>query len=445
MNMFVFFLVFPVKIEDMKMKVSGSSKSMRKSLAIVLALGQVSLFSMAPVFADNSVRLAGNPLFSIGGPMAASSDRAGKIQSNIDNALLASTNHGPSAVKISYVKGLPVISLGGYYISTVDNATAKTAGATPTLLAQKWANALKAALADQKSVQAYIAQLSGVSIDPEPVVASTESSPIYSPAPAFDSSNSQIASSAAPVDLSRSSAPVSWQANPSGSNPAYDWQSALPAHSYGQAPYTQNGYASQSMYQGRVSYVPAGMMIPVKLATGLSSEVAKPGDVVLAKTIQDITLANGVIPANSTLIGQISESADGSWLTRSGKLGIKFTTLRTPNGSETPISAHITGKVGKYSDSGTDVFKGENSGSKIKKTLVATAIGAGSGSALGLAVGAIAGGGRGVGTGAWSGAAIGAGVGAAQSLLTRKGSEVNMMQGEVINLQLDAPVTVAMN
>lgn len=432
------------------MKSSEKWNGIHKSMALMLAVGQFSVLSILPsVAADNKVRIAGNPVITLVGTTG--SDRADKIQHNIDNSLVAASSHGPSSVKITYVKGLPVISLGGYYITTVDNVTAKANGTTASLLAQKWANALKSALANSSSTEAYIAQLSGKS-----TVDSSYTSPST---PSYDTTASNSLPSNPVSDPSSSSGDSSSPSTIADAAPQtapqYGWQSMAKDPSTNQAPSYQPAAQTEAPaptpaypstpYQGRLSYVPAGMSIPVKLATSLSSQVAKPGDLIMAKTTQDIALANGNIPANSTLIGQVVDSNGGAWMGRSGKLAIKFTSLRTPNGLETPISAHISGNIGKYADRGNDTFRGENTMSKVKKTLVASAIGAGGGSALGLAVGAIAGGGRGVGRGAWSGAAIGAGVGLAESLLIRRGSDVNLTQGQDVNLQLDAPVSIAMN
>lgn len=287
---------------------------------------------------------------------------------------------------------------------------------------------MKTALANKTSTDAYIAQLSGKTTSTAgSAVASSASSSSYTPstAPKYDSSSSS----------SRSSE-LGWQTMPAG-NPVASTSSYSDYVAYGQS--------GNKPYQGRVTYIPAGMTIPAKLMTSLSSQLAKSGDTVMAKTTQDIVLSDGVIPANSTLIGQVTEAAGGSRLAKSGSLTIKFNTLRTPTGQETPISAHINGNVGKYAERGGDNLRGENTMSKVKTSLVHTAIGAGGGTALGLAIGAIAGGGRGVGRGAWSGAAIGAGLGLAESLLVRKGREVILTQGEKISLQLDAPVTMAMN
>lgn len=435
------------------MKLSESRRGFSKSLAFLFTFTQLSAYSLLPAYADNSVRVAGSSVFSIPGSGLVAQERAAKVQSNIENSLVASSERGPSAVKITYVKGLPVISIGGYYVSTIDNGTAKAAGTTPSLLAEKWAGALKQALSDSASVDSYIGQLTGASSGPEPSPGNSASSIASAPAYASRKLESAYAGDSQSPPSAASSAQVGWQSMPAASsantNAGYSPSPAQYAGyenaSYQPASYQAANQQGPAFYQGRVAYIPAGMQIPVKLATALSSQVAKPGDLVIAKTTETVTLGGGLIPADTVLTGQVTEASDGTWMGRSGRLGIKFKSLRTPNGVETPISAHIAGNVGKYVDKNNDTFAGENTSSKIKKSLVATAIGAGGGSALGVAVGAISGGGRGVGKGAWSGAAIGAGAGLVQSLLLRQGSEVNLQQGAIFNLQLDAPVTVAMN
>ncbi len=120
--------------------------------------------------------------------------------------------------------------------------------------------------------------------------------------------------------------------------------------------------------------------------------------------------------------------------------------MRTPDGIETPITAHLVGGIGKYTDGGSDqddTPRGETWKTKVGQAGIRGAIGAGTGAALGTAVGAIAGGRGGVGRGAWSGTAIGAGAGVAQSLIMRKGKEVTIQSGTAMQLQLDAPVSIA--
>jgi hypothetical protein len=146
----------------------------------------------------------------------------------------------------------------------------------------------------------------------------------------------------------------------------------------------------------------------------------------------------------SVITGNITDAEAGRMLGRSGSLGIRFNSLRTPDGQQTPISAHLIGGIGKYTSAGQDnTIKGETWTGKVVQAGVRGAVGAGTGAALGTAVGAIAGGGRGAGRGAWSGTAIGAGVGVVDSLILRKGKDVQIPAGTAMQLQLDAPVSIA--
>lgn len=308
-------------------------------------------------------------------------DRASTIQKNIDNALVAATNKSPSAVGVTYVKGLPVVTLGGFYVTTVDSATAKAAGTTPSVLAQRWSNALKTSLKNEAAVNSYIAQLTG-------------------------SGASNVTAGTTTTET--------------GSYPYYQ--------------------------QGRIVYIPAGMTLPVALSSSVSSANAKAGDRIEAKIAETVNLGETNIPEGSVVIGQITEANAGSRMGKSGMLGVKFSTLRTPNGQETPISAHIVGGIGKYEGIGStsNLVKGETTGTKVKKALIHGGVGAGGGALLGTTIGAIAGGGRGAGRGAIFGTAIGAGLGVANSFLLRKGEDVKVESGQTLKLQLDAPASLSM-
>lgn len=215
--------------------------------------------------------------------------------------------------------------------------------------------------------------------------------------------------------------------------------------------YTPNSVPTPNYQQGQVQFVPAGVTFPVTLSTSISTDVAKPGDHVQAMLNQPIQLGNGVVPAGSVVLGTVSEAREGGFLGRAGMLGVKFNRLRTPNGQEVPISAHIVGGIGKYTPiaNGSDTFAGETWKTKAGQAGIRTAVGAGTGAAIGTAIGAIAGSrwnrGRAVGRGAWSGAAIGGGLGLADSLLLRKGKNVTIASGTNMQLQLDAPVTLSSN
>ncbi len=389
----------------------------RSILVGALALSQTVVstsFALPALALDNEIKIAGQGLFTVSGAGGMTADkRAEAIQQNLDNALVAAKDRTPASVKITYVKGTPVVTLGGYQVVTVDSASAKAAGTTPTLLATRWADSIRGALRDQSSVQAYVSQLSGE----------------------YDSS--------APTAYNAPAA----QPNPSFNTQPYgqpNQQQAYGQQTYGQQPYGQQPYGSSMVRQGRVTYAPAGLVLPISLSSGISTQVAKAGDVVQATISQTIMLGDSMIPAGSVVLGTVTDASAGKMLGRSASLGIKFNRLRTPDGTETPISAHLVGGIGKYAGGAQeDTVKGETWKGKVVQAGVRGAIGAGTGAALGTAVGAIAGGGRGVGKGAWSGTAIGAGVGVAQSLILRKGSDVNVAAGTAMQIQLDAPVSIA--
>lgn len=236
-------------------------------------------------------------------------------------------------------------------------------------------------------------------------------------------------------------------------------QLAAPAFAQYSTPYPTNQYQPNSntaytpptYQQGSAQYVPAGVTFPVQLNTSISTDVARPGDTIQAMLSEPINLGNSVIPAGSVISGNVTESRSGGFMGRAGMLSVKFNKLRTPNGHEVPMSAHVVGGIGKYLPiaAQSDTFAGETWKNKAGQATVRGLVGAGTGAALGTAIGAIAGShgtrGRALGRGAWSGAAIGGGLGVTQSLILRKGKNVTIASGQRMDLQLDAPITLSSN
>lgn len=406
----------------------------RTLIAGALLLSQSIYLTPLPVLADSSVRLAGQTMFTL--PGVGADKRAETVQNNLDNALVASKDRSPSAVNITYVKGLPVITLGGYQVVTVDSASAKAAGSTPAVLAGKWAGALRESLADQSSVSSYVAQLTGSFASSAPPVAAAPPQ--------------QMAPQQQQDEFNTGARPANYQGSV-----GYQNFNGPGSAQYGGYPNQQgyNGGVGGGGYQGgmgqqrgRVAYAPAGLTMPISLQTSISTQVAKPGDLIQAQISQTMYLGDASIPQGSILTGTITDAEAGRRLSRSGELSIKFNRLRTPDGIETPITAHLVGGIGKYTDKGSDqsdTVRGEGWKAKVGQTAIRGGVGAGAGAALGVAVGAIAGrSGTGAGRGAWSGAAIGGGVGAA-SMLMRKGRDVIIPSGTQMQLQLDAPATIA--
>lgn len=393
------------------MKPFGKTASIRSLIALALSLNVAAGLAPLPVLAaDAPVRLAGQVVFvnKTGTSGMSAESRSAAIQRNLDNALVAATDRGPASVNVTYVKGMPVVTLGGFHVATVDAENARLAGTTPALLAQRWADSLRGVLRDGSSVAAYVAQLTGEYQSGAPPAVTAA---VPQPEPGF-------------TPLAQPPAPSAYPAN------------------YG-------GFVSPAQrLEGRVAYIPAGMALPVSLTTAIATQVAKPGDTVQAQLTSPIQVGSGTIPAGSVVTGTITEAKSGGFLGRSGMLGIKFNRLRTPDGVEAPISAHIIGGIGKYAESGSDtgdVVRGETWKTKAGQAAIRGAIGAGTGAALGTAIGAIAGrSGRATGRGAWSGAAIGGGAGVAQSLLLRKGRDVTIGSGTQMQLRLDAPVQLTL-
>jgi hypothetical protein len=377
---------------------SQKSHITRSILAATLVIGQALSMPILPVFAaDSDVKLAGQAVITDIAPVGgiSSDKRAEMIQSNLDNALVATKDLSPSSVAVTYVKGSPVLTVGGYQVATVDGASAKAAGTSSALLAKRWADRLRDSLRDQGTIEAYISQISG----------------------SYQASAPSLIPSAPQRDTSVNM-------------PAVQTQPSAPQ------------YRPPAM-QGRIVYAPAGLTIPATLSTSIASDVARAGDLIQATITQPIILGESQIPQGSVLIGQVSDANAGKMLGRSGGMEIKFNRLRLADGQEVPFTAHLVGGIDKYHDQGgdkSDTFKGETWKGKAMQAGFRGLIGAGTGAALGTAVGAIAGGGRGVGRGAWSGTAIGAGVGVAQSLILRKGANVRIASGTPISLQLDAPM-----
>jgi hypothetical protein len=317
----------------------------------------------------------------------------------LENAIAASRVKGPSAVSVVNVHGKSVITYGGFYVCEVTPQMAAAAKSTPQLLAQKWAGGLKAAL---------------------------------SASPKSPSLTSGAGSAKKPAVFSKG--------YPKKSAPG-----SKPIANGGLQPYPQP-HAPALVQQAKIVYIPAGMTIPIVLSRPLSSMNARNGDPIEAVVAQDINLGNAVIPRNAGVLGVVTEAEAGGRMAHSGRLGLKFNRLVLPDGSQTPIQAHIVGGIEKYEEVGppdSDVYKGERSSGSIKNAAIAGGIGAGAGAVSGTVIGAIAGGRYGVGRGALAGLALGSGLGVAESVMLRRFKDVNVNSGQQLRLQMDSAARLA--
>jgi len=178
--------------------------------------------------------------------------------------------------------------------------------------------------------------------------------------------------------------------------------------------------------------VNAGQMIRVRLNQTITSETARVGDQ-FSTTVVDPIYANGVevIPAGSTVVGQVRTVERAGRKSKPGTIGVQFVSLRLTSGITRAINGDLTDATS--GDVNAD-NEGQVSGrSATKRNLVFI----GGGAATGALIGAIAGGGKGAGIGA----GVGAGLGVAGALFS-KGHEAVVQSGTQFGVILNQPISL---
>ncbi|MBU6450732.1 MAG: hypothetical protein KGS72_03060 [Cyanobacteria bacterium REEB67] len=229
----------------------------------------------------------------------------------------------------------------------------------------------------------------------------------------------------------------------SGQNETFNAQQQPPYQPPYQQPYQQSYQQPPMQLQGQAVMIGAGTEFQASLINTLDSGVTQPGEQVQATLSQPLMGSNGseAIPAGSTLTGNISNvvSAKRFRFGANGKIDIKFTSVRTPDGRVFPLQGSVDGNQVK--------LVGGSTAGRVGKGLLTTGIGAGGGAALGTGLGAIVGAtshgqvGRATGMGAVFGTAIGGGVGLVGAGV-RKGSEVIFKAGTSLPIKLDQSMQV---
>jgi hypothetical protein len=142
----------------------------------------------------------------------------------------------------------------------------------------------------------------------------------------------------------------------------------------------------------------AGLLIPVRLVDGLSSERNAPGDTFLATIDREVVVDGFVIAERGARVeGRVVASGNSSRLKGNAMLSVELTRLHTSDRQVVPIDTEAFEKH-VQAERGEDIAK------------------VGAGAAIGAVIGAIAGGGK----GAAIGAGVGGGAGAGSVMLTRK-------------------------
>ena len=163
----------------------------------------------------------------------------------------------------------------------------------------------------------------------------------------------------------------------------------------------------------------AGMLLPVRLVDGLSSERNAPGDAFLATLDKELVVDGFVIAERGARVeGRVVASDRGGKVKGVAGIAVELTRLHTSDGQNVAIR--------------TDSFEhhaDQTRGDDVEKVAV--------GAVIGAAIGAAAGGGK----GAAVGAGVGGGAGAGDVMLTR-GKPAMLPSETRISFRLRAPLTL---
>ena len=163
----------------------------------------------------------------------------------------------------------------------------------------------------------------------------------------------------------------------------------------------------------------AGMLLPVRLVDGLSSEHAAPGDAFLATLDKELVVDGFVIAERGARVeGRVVASDPGGKMKGVAGIAVELTRLDTSDGQNVAIR--------------TDSFERhaeQTRGDDLQKVAV--------GAAVGAVIGAAAGGGK----GAAIGAGVGGGAGAGDVMLSR-GKPATLPSETRIGFRLRAPLTL---
>lgn len=197
--------------------------------------------------------------------------------------------------------------------------------------------------------------------------------------------------------------------------------------------------------EGRVSYVPVGTTLDAVLTSPIDSAVAKPGDLFSAKIYAPLYLNNDlVLPANTTLEGQVTSADKSGHAGINGQIGMRLTAAVTPDGMRYPLSAVVqtTDQPDKKQlhEDKEGTLHGRSKKATIASGAARTALWTGGGTLLGICFAPIVGGA--VGAGAIAGVATGGAVGLGSNLW-RRGKDVRIPSGTRINFSLDQPMSLS--
>jgi hypothetical protein len=161
--------------------------------------------------------------------------------------------------------------------------------------------------------------------------------------------------------------------------------------------------------------IPSGTEIDVRLQNTLNSGTAQVEDRFEGTTLVDLNV-NGriVIPAGSLMRGVVTAVEPGTRTNRTAKMTVSFDQV-TVNGRTYPLRGTVT-----------QAIEGEGLKGEVGR--------AGAGAAVGGLIGAVLGGVK--------GAVLGAVIGGGGTIAATEGKEVDLPQGTVLRVRIDAPVQI---
>ena len=102
-----------------------------------------------------------------------------------------------------------------------------------------------------------------------------------------------------------------------------------------------------TLLKGYVSKIPSGTKFRIILETPIDEVTNKIDDEISGKTSENVVIdGNVVVPANSVVVGKISEVNPAKRLHKAGTVRIEFKSLTTPDGRQIPIVASVLSRSG---------------------------------------------------------------------------------------------------
>jgi hypothetical protein len=185
--------------------------------------------------------------------------------------------------------------------------------------------------------------------------------------------------------------------------------------------------------RGRVSTIPKGTMLMIKLDQPVSSFSNRVGDQISATLENDIFVNDSIaIPAGSQVQGQVANVQEAGHMGKHGTVDIRFNAIKTPDNQLVPIRAHVV------TTDQSGILKGDTYKKDVLKGVAIAAGGTGVGTLMGLSAGALIGS---AGAGALFGLSAGA-LGGMGYALMRKGKNVIVPTGSRMSIIVDQPVNV---